>query len=556
MKVTISRPLPAAFLGFLLLLLAGCGDQSGPPLGDALLGRVPAETPYLFANREPLPQGAAEKWLELYRQAMGWYRELISRQAPPRNADEAKLRALLDGLLAELQSNSSPEGFERLGLRLDGRSAVYGEGLLPVGRHEIADPAKVTAFIERIEARLGERAQRARFGALEYLRIPLGERAFVLGLPDRQLVWAFLPAIEETARLPRLFGDERPPRSLAETDELGQLLAREGLPGYGDGYVDLQRLFALLQPLAAQSAALDGACTRLVETALEAVPRLVMGTTEATADRVSTRLLVETDARVGNYLAGLAYPVPGLGRASEALFAMGVGVDVPRLRGALRTLLHFIGEAGADCPWVDPVSIAAALPKLELALGPMTAMFKGLYVELLDLEMTRSGQTPTTVRLRALAEVDDPQGVFAMAGLLSPELARLEVPVDGTPTRVPQQLLPPGAPGLTVAIRNRSLVLASGDDGERLAAELLAAAPLQPPPLLAISYDLSQMSGLMEQMGSQYLDTLATQSGRSAEDLAAELESAARMYEAYGSISMQVSAGAGGLRLDQTVVFR
>jgi hypothetical protein len=157
------------------------------------------------------------------------------------------------------------------------------------------------------------------------------------------------------------------------------------------------------------------------------------------------------------------------------------------------------------------------------------------------------------VSFRAVAEVDDPRGVFAMAGLLNPSLAQLEVPTDGTPTPVPADLLPAAAPPLAVAIRDRSLALGAGPDGARLAGELVAAEPLDPPPLLVASYDVARFTRLMGALSSDYVAAIAAQRGQDPSELMADLEASRRMYAAYDRASLTVTAGRRGLQVDQTI---
>jgi hypothetical protein len=346
---------------------------------------------------------------------------------------------------------------------------------------------------------------------------------------------------------------------LQDSGRFEALLAEHGLPGYGDGYVDLRSLFDQLKSFETEGVSLvaqEPGCVAFVDDLLQHVPRIVIGTKEANVTGLSAMTLVETDAQLGEVLSGLGHPVPGLGQTSPALFAMGVGVEVPRLRGALRELIQYLRQAGAQCRWIDGPALQAAIPKLDMALGPITAMFKGLYLELLDLQLDTSGSVPPVVKLRALAEVDDPQGVFAMTTILNPELARLEVPTNGTPTAIPAALLPPGVPPLMVAIKDRSLVVAAGADGAALASELLATPPVTPAPLLSFTYNFERLGTLIGAAANQYAELLAAQGGQSPERLRADLQTTGRLYAAYKSASMTVSGGKAGLRIDQAVEFK
>ena len=540
-----------------VLALAGCGDQK--PAADELLSRVPADTPYVFANLRPLPADVTAKLMAMYGPLIGLYRDMLARPQVGITPEEAQALQLADALLAELDGNMSPEGYARLGLRTDARILMYGEGLLPVLRMELADGQKVRDLITRVETRSGLQAPKALYGDTEYRRIDWGGMRLLLAVPDNELVLALVPAGDETALLPRLFGDERPATTLAQSGEFQGMLASHDFPGYGDGYVDLRRLVAESKQLSAGDpglAAEADACSDVVDGVLSNVPRLVMGVTEASTERYSVRMVAETSPAVGQVLAGLAYPVPGVGSSTDALFAMGLGVNVPRLRGALRDLLRGIAQNSGDCALVDAAAIEQAMPKLDMALGPMTAMFKGLYLELLDLKVDPATRETRDVQFRALAEVDDPRGVFAIAGMLNPELAQLEVPEDGTPMTVPAHLLPPEVPPLQVAIRERSLVLTAGGQGDTLARGLLDAKPAATPPLLSFSYNLQRMGELLKSGLDPLAMAAAAQNGESPEQNLADLETMLKLYDPYRVIAINLTAGPKGLVLDETVEFR
>lgn len=545
-------------LGALCGLLTACGDPQPP--ADTLLSRVPADTPYVFANLHPVPEPLVDRMLAMQDELLGRYRDALGRQ-PAAAAGSAAARALqlADALLAELEGNLNRAGYARLGLRLDARAVLYGDGLLPVLRVELADGQQVSALLDRVERRAQLAAPRGRFGDVEYRRIELSGLNLLLGVQGNELLGALVPAAREVESLPRLFGAERPGASLAHSGAFGQLLQDYGLPGYGDGFVDWQRLAGQLRQSGVAAgtslASVDAACTALADALLAGMPRLVMGTVEASAVRYRVRVVAETSPAVAQVLAGLAYPVPGLGQPTDALFAMGLGVDVPRLRGGLRDLLQQIARSGRGCPLVDAAAIEQAIPKLDLVLGPMTAMFKGLYLELLDIDLDAATGQPVDLQARVLAEVDDPRGVFAIAGLANPALAQLEVPEDGTPTLVPAPLLPPQAPPLQVAIRGRSLVLGSGGEAEALARGLLAAAPVTPAPLFALSYNLARLGKLLP-LASAPLASAAQAQGQSAEQVLADLQAMLRLYQGYGVVALRLSADPKGLVLEQSVEFR
>jgi hypothetical protein len=200
------------------------------------------------------------------------------------------------------------------------------------------------------------------------------------------------------------------------------------------------------------------------------------------------------------------------------------------------------------------------MAQLDLALGPMTAMFKGIFVEALDLQVDPDTLQPDIERLklRALAKVDDPAGVFALIGMFNPALAQLEVPNDGSAVQVPPEMLPPGLPELYVGIRGKSLVLASGADGAAMIAELLDSATPEHPPLLSMSYDMQALVPLIR-IGLKQQIALLESEGAEAELIEAtrtQGEAMLKVYDHYGQARIDILANGQGLVFDTQTEFK
>lgn len=558
---------PGVILVVLSMLLAvACTDKSPvesllPERG--LLSWVPADTPYVFANTRPFPSEAMDTMLNDANRSLELYRKMLNKareDAQTMSADDARIFDVMVAFIDELDGRLSREGLTELGFNLDGLSVIYGDPLLPTGRSQISDERKFWSFVERMEQRLGTSASRGQYENLTYFRMDMGPLLFIMGTENDELLWALIPAEREPERLPKLFGDDRPADSLADSGEFADVQTLHDFPGYGAGYFDLLRLSKALEEslddLPNKHATYDAACKVFVQGLLQRMPRVVFGTTEANAELYRTRVVAETSLPIGQALTKIAYPIAGVGRPNDAIFSLGVGIDVPQLRGGLRAAMRHLAATGADCEWVDVQAIEQALPTMEMALGPMTAMFKGVYVELADLQLDDAAQLPPKVAARVLAEVDDPRGLFAFAGMLSPDLARLEVPADGSPVSVPAAFLPPGSPPLQVAIKGKSLALAAGADGDAMVRDLLETEPLSPAPMLSMTYNFERLGELMRTGSEQVAMAAATRDDRSVEEIREDVNALADLYSAYSLMSMSIWANEKGLVIDQEVQFR
>src|SRR6478752_5005638 len=129
MSALVRRVAPLA----LLLALAGCGNK---PDINAPLAFVPADTPYVFANLEPMPQPVVDQWSQLTREAwpisLNMYRRILDK-AQADAPDSVSLKTA-HALLDEVSAQYSAGNFEALVIKSNTHRAIYGSELLAVVR--------------------------------------------------------------------------------------------------------------------------------------------------------------------------------------------------------------------------------------------------------------------------------------------------------------------------------------------------------------------------------------------------------------------------------------
>src|SRR5688572_33000007 len=92
------------------IVLAACGRKSAPEAGA--LAYVPLDTPYAFANLEPVPQATVDEWKKKFAPLSAAYQKMIARalvrMAADEHANEPAPRAAR-AILEELKDNASIE---------------------------------------------------------------------------------------------------------------------------------------------------------------------------------------------------------------------------------------------------------------------------------------------------------------------------------------------------------------------------------------------------------------------------------------------------------------
>lgn len=492
-----------------LLVSLACGGRpnqapatsaSGAPAperrANPFLDLVPADTPYLYVSTV---SSADYFRAEMARTAPAWRRlsaalERVRRERPKDFADLPPVERAVLALLDELGPKLDAESLARLGLDLDGRLALYGLGLMPVFRFEIADAGRLDATVARIEAAARLEPRRERVAGRSVRRYAVDDLELVISFADGEGVLALLPAGVLPEVAPVLFGDERPERSLADAGILDQLVARFDVPGSFVGYVD----FALIARAAAGSGtgaaaaiarALDlgtgeSQCLEELLGLTSSAPRLVFGAA-VTADRLHAKTVLELSPELSRQLAELRAPAPGLRPALSrgAPFALSLGVDVGATIDLVAGKLAALGRAEYQCEDLAWIPGVAAELGAGLARGRATPLASVRGASAIVRELDHSG---ADTRLRyALAFVgsDDPAALVSLIATLAGAPALTLRPGDP-----PARLLDvPDLPDpVYLAVTHTAIGASAGAGAESELEAVLSRPPDPEPPLLML----------------------------------------------------------------------
>ena len=530
-----------------------------------LLDMVPADTPYVAASSRELPESLSLHMLKAaaMNENGEQIKQALESDDSPEESARHQLLKLAYAFNAELEGKLTPEGLASLGFPLNGRSLVYGLGILPVSWIETVDPAKVDAFLDRVETRAGVQSQRATLGEIDYRRFDFEDLLGILAQKNGYLVAALIPRKSEAELLPLLFGDRKPEKSLADTGEFKKFNAKHGFLGYGEGYIDLVQLVEMglgesrginaqvLQALGAEPEAVSPACRNLIRYMVQSVPRIGFGFTEAKADRYTMQGVVETSPAVAEWLKRLPAPVPGLGNEADAMFSLGLGLNLPVLRDGLKALLGTVLEQGKGCEDVDQEELAQNMQALDMMLNPMFAGLKGFNLVVNRVELDPATQEPKSVDARFVLAATDPRGMFGMLAMLNPRLATLQIPSDGTPVELPLKEMTPASLPAWVAIKGEALGLFVSPEAPQDVGKVLTAPPA-PSVLFALGYNVKK---LLQEVGPSMEQGIGTLEGEDAENAREAYEALKRTASLYDQVRFDVLGDEHGLIFSGRVLF-
>jgi len=483
----IKRALSLA-LGGSLLLLAACGkdDDNLINASNPLLDLVPADTPFVMANLEPLPADTVDAYWERLTPVLQDMQtnleelRMTLQDNSMESGDEASA-AILEAVLTELDGNLNRAGMEGMGLSLESYSVVYGQGLFPVLRAGIGDANLVRDLVARVEMRSGQSVPQLDFQGVSYWRFAEADTpmALYLAILDNHIVMTAAPPMHEPEFLPELLAVEPPADSMADSAALSELAREKGFSPYLAGYVDMSgvvdEMFSADSVTARwmtgmgdfDLAAIDPACEREAGLISLAVPRLVMGATEITADQIGMHYEIETNPLLGGQLAKLVGNVPPAASGGPNMVNASMSVEMGAVVQFLRDSSNAMAQVPFQCPQLRDMNaqIQQMAQTLNQPMPPFIGNLRGFRAELLEVDP--ANPQPGNMRGMLSLEMASPQMVIGMASMMIPGFENLNIEPGADPVQVPRDLMMIATPDMEVyAVMSKNAIGVSLGKGQ------------------------------------------------------------------------------------------
>lgn len=418
-------------------IVGSVSNEPWPILSTDLLALVPADTPYVFAAEEPLPQEAIER-LDPVLAPLVQLAELAFAEAY--DDAEPDFKRALDAVFG---GKPTLDRAKAIGLDFNPRFVFYGIGMAPVLRIRLRDREAFVAALRRgaeVDGRVGAVPD---FHGQSYIADVDEESgtetiAAVVG-PDLVLTW--LPEGGPREELLALaFGQRLPERSLAQSGALDEVRRRHGLTHSAGGYFDWEQLAAgalgYASPLQTRVAAAyvgappdDPVCKAEMLRLLSYAPRLVTGWTAGNAT-LSWATTVELEPSVAKRVAKLPDAIPQIAvPEGGALGTFGMGLNLEALVELVRAYADELKRQPFQCELFTELNDTSALTSAFDELPPQLMKLSGFSVSVHDFVF----EPEKRIDMVMVADLDDPKGALEALAKKSPELRpdklRLRKPV-------------------------------------------------------------------------------------------------------------------------------
>jgi hypothetical protein len=238
------RPKRVLALAFSGLLLAACSHKDK----DAPLAFVPADTPYVLANLDVLDDETRQAILTQVDAELPAQVVQMKSQADQLADKDPDMAKYLRTVAAEFDGKTAEQVIQETGVNPKGYMALYGVGLSPVLRVELADTKAFDSFVAKIQNDYGKKFDVVTLGTQSYQRYvaPVSHLQFIIAVVGKQAVLALLPQDAGQPLLRQALGLDRPAKSVQDTDRLADLAKSKGYAKWAVGQVDLTRMLPLL----------------------------------------------------------------------------------------------------------------------------------------------------------------------------------------------------------------------------------------------------------------------------------------------------------------------
>jgi hypothetical protein len=511
-----------AVLAISALMLAGCGKDEEPvalSTDSPLLKYVPADTAYVFASLEPLPDDVMDEIEPMLDRVLVSYRAVLQEVVAAKRAEmteegqNSEEAQRVKALVEELSTLLSVQGLRDAGIARDSLMAFYGNGLLPVMRIGLSDGALFEEAVARFEERAGTEMAVAEAAGQSYRYFDAEELRVIIAVVDDQAVFALVPAGFDDAQTGRALGLTLPDNSIAEATVLQDIISKYNYTNHVVGFVDVAAIAErfvgqptgldadLMALLEHDNTDLSDVCKAEIREVAGVAPRMVVGYTSISAKRFDSSLVFELRDDIATDLQALPAVVPGLGGDHGGLMAFGMSLDFKAARSFMEARIDALEADPFECEHFADVQggVAQARESLKQPLPPMVYDFKGFVAVIDDIEgLDVTTQTPpTSVDGSFLLAMDNAQGLVAMGAMFSPELAALNLQPGGDPVALDLPQLQAMGISAFAALTDNAVAVSVGEESESEVQGMLDAEGSTPPPFMSFSIDAARYYSFM-----------------------------------------------------------
>lgn len=493
--MNMRRPKRVLALAFSSLLLAACSHKDK----DAPLAFAPADTPYVIANLDVLDDSTRKAILAQVDAEMPAQVAQMKAQADQLAEKDPDMAKYLRTVAGEFDGKTAEQLVQETGLNPKGYMALYGLGLSPVLRMDLADANAFQQFVAKLQGDYGKKFEVATIGTQNYQRYvaPASHLQFIIAVVGKHAVIAMLPQDAAQPLLRQALGLDRPAKSVQDTDRLADLVKSKGYAKWAVGEIDVTHLLPLfiggqdplaqsLQKMRAENESaktgepvanlmqVPPSCKSEADRMAARVPKMSMGYTTLDEKHRDMRFDVALANDIVSAFNGLKVELPGLGSDPTSPFEVSLALPIQQIRTFWSAQAQAVADKPFTCPMLDNLNetFSSLGDAMQKAAVPPIGDMLGLHIALDSYAPNPGGGMPKASG-RLVIGTNNPAGLLAMAQVTSPMLNGVKLTSDGKPTTLPAQLTNALGESGWAAMGNKSIGIAVGNNEDSKLADTI-----------------------------------------------------------------------------------
>jgi len=484
-----------------------------------LLQYVPADTPYVFASTQPLPSALADKLeptvdeiLQAYQSVL---RHVMTEQLTKMSSDEGSEEKTeqLTALMEEVLALMSLDGIRGAGIERESAFVVYGNGLLPVLRLELADSKLFDAAVARIEDKAGKQLMLGEAKGTAYKYANADKINLIIATLDGQAVITAVPASYDEAQVALAIGVKPPRKNLKKSKDLRSIRKEYSFSEYLTGFISTERLAGIFAgkttkqdddffaAIGDKPPEVSDVCAAEIMQMAGIAPRVVFGYSDVSSQQVAGAMIIELREDIAEGLATIPAAVPGLGADSGGLMSLGFGLNPLAIRDFFESRLDAMEADPFECEkFADlQAGVAKGREVLNQPIPPVVYSFRGFVANIADIQgMDMATKTPpTSIDATILVAMENAEALLMMAAMFDPQIAALNLIPDGTPVKLEFSQLAEIADVAFAALSTNALTISLGEGAEANSANLLVADAADPTPFISMNMESARYYSMM-----------------------------------------------------------
>jgi hypothetical protein len=429
----------------------GGGKADGRPAASkpdvpAYFAEIPADTPYVLAGTEPIPEDEVDDFINSLKNLLDTAGPQFDVEDTPSGPSE-----ILQAMAVEAARAVADEGPAALGVDSSPYFGIWGLGTLPVVRVSLSDTEAFWGFVDDTESKLEVESIEEKIGGASVRRFfdDRDTEAVVLTRDDAAYL-TIVPDDARTAMMRYLTGEKRPSSSLAASGAMSTLRETYGFEPATYGYVDIAGLvktgLGVEQPEGVTKEVLGAlgdipepaseVCREEITELTEVAPRLVVGSTDVQGDSFSSLIGVEMSDAAVDDLQAIQGRIPGVSNSmfGTSMASLGFGVDLESVKRLTEERAAELREDPYQCERLEPLNQGAERAGETQFIDPAwLAKLTGFALMIDSLEFGPSFQDVESIAAVGLIASPEVRTIFSQLRMFVPGLANLEVSDDGTP---------------------------------------------------------------------------------------------------------------------------